>query len=303
MIKKLLLCFSLLFVLSNYSQENENKKSKSSFAKEISFEVMKICAKTYATALGASIMTVYAHEYGHALAMQLLYKNSGQIIVNHHWNPILISGSTHYLPNVGARDSTKDMLVSLAGPVAGLAACYAMLKLSTFLNCYLEKRKKMKPVKLTENPDSKKAVILKEGWNIASALRKTWTGGFVNHHQSFEFQAGVIFVSMGQICCSLLPGPSNDGDSIAQYFLGKSVYKQSPDFWNKAQQYLFLFGWIGTVGGWASFTHFYKLLRLDVKPYIELHKAKYLEKLLDQDKKIEDLTEKIANLQEAKKLK
>lgn len=257
MIKTFLFCFSLLFVFSIYSQQKENKKS---FISQVPLIALQSSIKLYAYTLGATLATTYAHEYGHALAAKLLLQSPAQVIVNPHWNPFLISGNTTYL----TVDDHRRALVALAGPVAGLTACWMMLKCSTFLNCYLEKRKKMKAIELTDEPNSTKVLILKEAWSILTALNKAVsTKSLINPYQPLEFQIGVLCASAGQVN-ALIPHESNDGNSITKSLWGKSFYKEAPDFWDKMQRNAsfacFLPGYL-----WALSTHLCKTVRSALK--------------------------------------
>ncbi|GMU19279.1 MAG: hypothetical protein AMXMBFR12_04710 [Candidatus Babeliales bacterium] len=282
MIKKLLLCVLLFFVFSIYSQENENKKSWLSKVTRISLAGLKSGAKLYTSVWGATVISGYAHEYGHALTSQLLFKGQTKVTINHHWNPFLIDGFTEHQYSNAIYDNHKNAFVSLAGPIAGLAACYVMLKLSTFLSCYIEKRNKMRAVQLTEDPDSKLALFLKEGWSIGSAIRKTFSKeSFINHHQSVEFQVGVVLTSinhMGSLFpyssrVSHFPAPlASDGDRIAEALLGKSLYKESPDFWFKILSRSIV-GWTSLGVGSVIFAHLCKKIRSETKVALALQEG------------------------------
>ncbi len=229
MIKKILLCFSLLLSFSLFTQEIKNKKNWFSTLQQVSGVSLEVSAKMYAYSLGAAIATTYAHEYGHALAAHYFFKMPATVTVNIHCNPFLINGLTKYSPT--SSESYKRALIALAGPAAGLAACWAILKMNTFVNCYLEKRNKLKTVKLTDEPESLKASFVKEGWSVLNGLNKTLNKmPLINHHQSPELQLALILVSAGhmnslthlQNTIDRLP---SDGDMIAQSIFGQSLGK------------------------------------------------------------------------------
>lgn len=263
MIKKLLLCFSLLLSFSLYTQEIKNKKNWLSTVRQVSGVSLEVYAKMYAYSLGAAIATTYAHEYGHALAAHYFFKVPSTVTVSIDWNPFLINGLTTY--SATSSESYKQALIALAGPAAGLAACWAMLKMNTFVNCYLEKRNKLKTVKLTDEPESVKASVIKEGWSVLSALNKTFNKmPFMNHHQSPELQLALVLVSAGHMS-SLIHSQnstdsfSSDGDIVAQSIFGQSLGKCSPEFSRKLELYSIM-GWIFAGCGSVLFSHWHKRL-------------------------------------------
>lgn len=238
MSKKILLCFSLLVTISLYPQEQENKKNLLSKVKQISLIGIKASAKLYASMWGATFISALIHEHGHALAARFLFEKADpKVTLNVHWNPMLITGFTEGKSSCSEANSPKAAIVDLAGPLAGLAACWAMLKINTFMNCYFEKSR----------------------CNVLTALRKTYKASLINHHQSAEFQTGIMMAGTAHII-SLVPQSSNDGNSFIRRLLGKSLYEESPDFWQKTAGYSAL--GCATMGvGYAIFTNLCKRLR------------------------------------------
>jgi hypothetical protein len=152
-----------------------------------------------------------------------------------HWFPPLIRGYTRY-HRTGAPEfiRSKDLLVALAGPLAGLAACWGMLKAHTFINCYLKKRNKLAKDLSNQNHYSVKDIFLKEGLSALTALRKTMTQALINRHQSFNFQYGVLLASCADFM-SLMPHSTNDGNAIVKSITGMPFKSESPLFWDCAR--------------------------------------------------------------------
>lgn len=303
MVKKIVLCAVLLFPFYIRSQEQDNQKTALAKVKNVSLTALKMGAKLYAATFVTSLANTYAHEYGHALTYQFLFNVPSTVTIDLSWDPLSIRGVTMPSNYQGVIDKNNFALVALAGPVAGLAACWAMLKMNTFLNCYLQKRNKLRTVKFTDKPDSLKALLVKESWSVISALKKTFNKEpLINHHQLPEFQIGLLAASVLNIN-SLIPAQEvrgvsgiakSDVDVICQILLGKSLYDQSPDFWKKIEYYV-VNAWIWTGLGYIFFVHEFKKLQSMVKASLVLRDDKnpYTHFTLREAKrKLEKLQEK-----------
>lgn len=227
-----------LFPFFINAQQSEKNKSWLSTAKHATLTGAEI----YAINLGIAITATYAHEYGHAWAAQFLFKEPAQVRVYMHWFPLFISGKTSY-HHTGAPEfiKSKDLLVALAGPLAGLAACWGMLKAHTFINCYLKKRNKIEKELSNQNHYSAKDIFLKEGLSALTALRKTMTQALINRHQSYIFKSGVLLASCADFM-SLIPYSTNDGNAIVKNITGEHFKGKSP-FLTDCIRGAALFGW------------------------------------------------------------
>lgn len=299
MVKKIVLGLVILFPFYICSQQHDNQKNTLSKVKNASFFALKKGAKMFAYTIGATLVNACAHEYGHSLAYHFLFKKPSNVTIHFNWNPPSFSGGTKLIDYQEVVDKNKLALVALAGPMAGLVSCWAMLKLNTFLNCYLEKRNKLRTVKFTDKPDSLRASLVKESWSILSAFNKTcYKEPLINHHQSSEFQMAALLMSTSEISNLVHSQNStdklpSDGDRIADSLLGEPLGKYSPGFCRNLEFYS-LFGW--TFAGCASVlcAHLFKRLRSEGKASLVANgKNPYTHLTLDEAKrKLEKLQEK-----------
>jgi hypothetical protein len=119
-----------------------------------------------------------AHECGHALALKLLFGTSSTLYI-----PASLIATLHACIHEPVPLGVKSALMYAAGPLAGIAAHYTIVKIEAIINEIINNKK----------------VSCKE--RILQALKKPFYVNFIRHNQEFTF--GITVATLYGLCRQL----------------------------------------------------------------------------------------------------
>lgn len=121
---------------------------------------------------------VIAHECGHALALKLLFGTSSTLYI-----PASLTATLHTCAHEPVPLGIKSALTFAAGPLAGIAAHYTIVKIGAIINEIINNKK----------------VSCKE--KILQALKKPFYANFTRNNQ--EFTLGITLATLYGLCHQL----------------------------------------------------------------------------------------------------